>query len=121
VRRRTGLIYPAPELLAPDDWKGFKGRETDVILRWESDVALAADEYFLVETRSGPNFEFHAQHLTRDRELKLPPRIGNVEYWTTFGQKTQWKVTIVWSDGKQVKERLSPESNTRHLVWTEVA
>jgi hypothetical protein len=107
--------------VAPDDWQGFKGRETEVILRWKSDVDLAADEYFLVETRTGPNFEFHAQHLTKENSLKLPPRLGNVEYWTTFGQKTHWKVTIVRSDGQRVQEKLSPESDARHFVWTEVA
>jgi serine/threonine-protein kinase len=120
TRTRTGIIYPVPEPVSPDDWAGFKGRDTEVMLVWRSNVRLAKDEYFLVETRTGPNFEVHAQHLVRAKELQLPPIYGHVEYWTTFGQKTEWTVTIVRAVDNQVKERRSPASVARHLVWTEV-
>jgi serine/threonine protein kinase len=121
TRRSTGVIYPAPELVAPADWEGFKGRDTAVILSWVFDAALASDEYFLVETWTGPNFELYGSHLVKGKEFKLPPHFGPIEYWTTFGQKTRWSVTVVRTSGKEVRERVSPASSTRHLVWTEVS
>ena len=105
--------------MAPDDWEGFKGQWTEVVLRWEWDGTLASDEWFLIETETGPNFEFPAEHYVRTKRFQLPTIHGNVEYWTTFGQVTRWKVTVVRGKGAQ-KQRLSPSSPSRHLVWTEV-
>jgi hypothetical protein len=117
TRRRS---HAAPDLSWPPDWWGFKGRDEEVILSWQPSGKLAADEFYLVETHTGPNLEHYNYFLVKDTEVKLPPIVGHVEYWTTFGQVTAWTVTVVRASGNQVQEKLGPPSVTRHLVWTEV-
>ena len=114
---------PAPTLREPPDEASFSGRETQVILKWDSVGSLAEDEYYVVVIlfSHGPD-TWRDEHWVKETSMQIPDYLPDV----ATGDRYQWSVTVMRQtgtkpDGMKVGEPLGRASASRSFTWTVAA
>ncbi|MBC8447522.1 MAG: tetratricopeptide repeat protein [Chloroflexi bacterium] len=117
---RSPASYSAPILRAPPDGSGLSGRETQVVLRWDSVGPLAEDEYYVVVI-----FFLHGRETWRDEHWVKETLLLAPDYLpgVATGDDYQWNVTVMRQTGRRADgtpegTAVSPTSATRRFTWS---
>lgn len=102
----TAKVYPAPTLISPDDGARF-GAEVPAELRWSWAGELASDEYY--DVRVWQEGEPHRGVAWTKEPLLLFAGEPTIHY--------RWAIAVIRGEGGQMVEQLSPESDSRGILW----
>jgi hypothetical protein len=113
--------YPAPVLLEPTNGARYWCAR-ELVLAWAFEGALAADEFFLVESKPQEQGRWSAlADWTQETRVVLYPNRGggacDTVWWSNTGAY-QWRVSIVRGN-KEMPEYLSPFSAVNDLIYAQ--
>ena len=116
-------IYVAPALFSPDDEAVFRGKETEILLMWDSVGDLGVDDYYVVVS------EFlHEGQLWRDWQWTKETALIMPRYMfdnAMDDHRIKWHVTV-WRqtgtkpDGSREGVAVGAESAKRSYTWQPV-
>ena len=110
----------APTLREQPDGASFSGKETQIILRWDSVGSLDGDEYYMVVVLFAHSQEtWRDEHWVKETNLQVPAYLLD----NATGDRYEWNVTVMRQtgtklDGMKEGMPISPASATWHFTWT---
>lgn len=111
--------YSAPQIIKPTDGETYKCNR-DLILQWSLDTSIAADEFFLVESKPVEHERWNAlAEWTKETTIVLHPSRGNgpcdTPWWSNTGVY-EWRVSVV-RGSKQTPTYASPFSQSFRINY----